>query len=758
MKKQKIALIGAVALVGVLASCGSSSDKTTTKKDLGTLDVYVNYSGTDGITLRSETFYNSVESKTYTKGELLPTWKEFASKVGVTIREASSYQSSTDNDTYTAVKNNNYASDTDATQKIDLFYNTTSNINTMGAAGECVDLSEHLDEMPNFKAWTEKNPTLFNQIKKGSAFYYTPYCDGYNDIEKMFIMDTEMVSKVLAADANYDTTTKSGKGADSNALQYSEDAHYTSFIDANGNAGGKNLPTSQLKVSISVNATAKEVTLGQADNIITQQNALLAQGCTGEQLGKQFYEYMNTVYGGLVKDGTYSSLADAFISESAAYNVDELIALMRVIKANPGLITGDSKQEVEIVCPRGQANNRVDNILDLLQMWGIQGTTSEKDNLYFAADGTLNCLETTAQTYEGLEYLHEMYSEGLIHGDFYKKGSKSSSYYLNKYFAKTDADYGYGFMLYDYAASTGASNDMVDGIGTDPKKRKNTSLSVTGVRAVLSPMTYWATGEGWNASTGSLTDFSNKTLFRFSDDNRGLKSNSWCIPASTDNLEGALALMDYMFSEEGSAIQDFGPTSYYEVKGGYKTPTSAVKALIAAQSTDFFTCMRRYIGSTHGIGHIRSEDIQIASCNSYAAVGLTNVENAIKSGVLIFSNTDQENKYAVTSNNKSGKAINDSVPSAGYETISNENAKTYDAITSFFNADKCSDTASGWVLIVQNGVNYTQSLGTTKNTNNSYTFQDVKGTSEQTNKNKVYLYTMAGYIGRTAIPSYANQA
>ena len=46
-------------------------------------------------------------------------------------------------------------------------------------------------------------------------------------------------------------------------------------------------------------------------------------------------------------------------------------------------------------------------------------------------------------------------------------------------------------MLYDYSASTGASNDRVDGIGSV------NAVSVQGVRPIIPPFAYWATENGY---------------------------------------------------------------------------------------------------------------------------------------------------------------------------------------------------------------------------------------------------------------------
>ncbi len=730
---------------------GSTTPTKAPVKDLGRLDIHISYSGKQGVSIVGDSFYNTVENVNYTKGALLPTWKALGELTGTTVKDASSYSDDTDDKTYNTVKTNGYKSQTDSSQMIDLYYSTVKNINTMGGADQAVDLLKHLDKMPNFAAWLKKNPTMKRAIMSGTSIYYTPYFDGYQDVERMFVMDTNLAKAVLDTEDYTLGTTKNGKGADANGLQA---AAYQPVINADYNYAADQ------KVSVLKDGKVVEITIKKTENIIKQQNALLANGCTGAELAQQFKTYLNNAFGEYIGKGEgkiFENLSDIFISESAAYNSDELIALMRVVKANPGVISGDANVEIEGLCPRGVANNRVDNIADFMQIWGIQGMTSKKDMLYFNSNGQLLDAATTKQTYDGIQNLSALYDEGLILANFWDSSSKlGGTGYLNKYFAKTVDNGGYGFMLYDYAASTGASNTKVDGIGTDPSKLVEGYKEVNGVRAILPPLAYWATGEGFDSQNQELRDLTGKELLRYSEENRSLKNNAWCIPTSTDNLDAALAMMDALFTVEGTRIQDFGPNNgkYWTlgVIAGEEAPimTSAVKEMIGSSGTDFWTFMRSYIGSTHGVGHVRSTAIQIQSCNAYAQVGLNNLENAIAAGVVVANRVDKNPDV-----NDSGYTWDTTAPTAGYENVTQENANQYDALTSFWNSDKCAASANGWVAIVAakyGEFSNTTVIGKTKNTNVDYTYADVLG--QISKKNTIYLYTMASSLGGAAIPGF----
>ena len=426
MKKKNLALIGLTVLAGLsLASCGGGTTPSSTKNnstgtstpstsakpapeivDTKGLDICLNYQGKQGITAR-DSIYNSVEKTNYSKNELLPTWKTFKSKLAITdIRDASDYSTSKDDDTYNKFTNG-FVSQTDSNQMIDLFYNTTANIEKMGAAGNAVDLLKLVNEgkMPNFKKWLDANPTMAKAITKGGKIYYTPYFDGYQDVERMFVMDTKVASAVLDA-VNFDSfdTTLSGKGGAENTLKENK---YTPYMNST-----YNYKDAKTKVQCLKGNNVVDLEIQQTENIILQQNKLLANGCTGKQLAEQFRAYLDKAFAGNIGSGKlFEKYSDIFVSESAAYNADELIALMRVVKANPGVVTGDRNAQVVGLFPRGVANNRVDNMADFMQIWGIQGMTSKCEMLYFAADGTLNDAATTQQTYDGLSYLSALYPQ-----------------------------------------------------------------------------------------------------------------------------------------------------------------------------------------------------------------------------------------------------------------------------------------------------------------------------------------------------------
>lgn len=783
MKKNTLALAGLVALTGfALTSCGPTDVEqggdvynkdaynfidaptapTYTALANSDVNVYLNYAGESGITYVSESsYFNPIENATYSKGSLLPTWTELGKVTKLNLKDVASYSDTSDADTYKTVSGQGFV--TAQGERIDLFANTVKNINTMGADGKAVNLAEHLDKMPHFKAYLEANPSIRQQITVGDGeIYYTPYFDGYNEIERMFMMDISFVQKVLDV-TSFDAfdTTASGS-SDSKGVT---GAYYQPFINAD-----YNYADATTTVPVSVKATSKNITIKRTENIIKQQNTLLAAGTTGKALAQQFQNYIKAAFGDNVGEGkTYANYSEIFVGEAAAYNADELVALMRVIKANPKLISNGEKDEVEIFFPRGEAANRVANVLDLAQIWGIKGLDAEANNFYFDANGKLNSLATTQASFDALYLLNNLYNEGLIIENFYNvPASPSGTRYLDRYFKKTTNDYGYGFMMYDYSAATTAANDSVDGVGTNPGSRKVTTANykLDSIRPVVSPLTMWATGTTWSHDQ-ALTNMTGKSLIRYAESNRTLKTGSWCIPmpdASKDvtiNVDGALRLMDVMFSEYGALVNTFGPTQYWyhptnvegttpmistNISGAEKAPflSGALTQEIKASGKAFWNYMRENIGATHGIGGVRNNQADYQATNVYGQRGLDNVKNAIASGAMKLAQvmkTGEENFFA-------------SVPVNYSASVSSTAANAYDGLTQFW-TDPKTTTKTNWVTIVAKTPSETVGTVTTSpSSSQELTLPQVLAL--QASYNTTFLYAYANSLGASYIPDYAN--
>jgi putative aldouronate transport system substrate-binding protein len=695
MKKISLIALTALAALG-LASCGGQGGEQAVAKN-GKLNIFLNYNGQNGVSyIKTEPFNNTVDGMTYTQGALLPTWRAFAENLQVDIVDVAEYSTSKDNDTYDAVVAKNFVGANGAA--IDLFYNSVTNIKKMASAGTAVDLMDYLvaGDMPHFARYLSENPEVLDMCaiydKDGNPhIYYTPYFDGYQQIERMFIMDTEMVERLLDVEGAGDTTAALGEGRLAGN-------YYKPYMDAAFNYKDKVTHVS------SVNDKDEVITVEvqQTANIILQQNAALKLNAntTGKELVAQFQAYLKAAY------PTYSGkLSEIFTGVKAVYNPDDLVALLRVVKANPATATGVSEcKEVTTLFPRGEAANRMENMYDFAAIWGLNGVDSESNNLFFDGAGKLNVLGGMQASYDALVLLNQLYNEGLIQKNFHELGTKKGTYYLDQYFKNTSANSGAGFMLYDYCASTTVGNKVdANGVGTKTEQRQGVYAGKdrTGIRPVLAPVTYWNTSYAATNTDklvdalGQAVDRDKKTLTRFSDSNRALKSNSWCIPTNAQNKAAAVKLMDYLYSAEGSNINDFGPAAYQgdysnDIIYGEWVPTlgAPLIAMYLQSGTDFWSFMRENIGSTNGIGSIRSDALDMQVTNQYAQVGLKNVQKAVKLGIMTLANCKTAENYG----------WNASVPT-NWQVSENSDAKnSYKKVNDFWNAS--STGAVGWKAVV----------------------------------------------------------
>lgn len=796
--KKKIMLSGVSALaVLALASCGTepvidgsykkgadagtytlndynySLDYSEELKDKN-IDIYINYEGESGITFRGTSWFNSIDGKTYTQGSLLPTWARIAELTKTNIREASGYTATSMENAYVSVETAGYKSEVDSSRNIDLFYNTTDNLKKAGNSGRLRNIydavypdgentTKETSKMPNLWEFLENNPSIKQSVIVNEGhMYYTPYLDGDNEVQNTFLMDTEMVTKLFEHITECDTTKKNGgENPDKNVLKTGS---YRPFIT-----------TDDAQVTVSVNGEAKTYNLGTPEgNIIALQNELLqrSEGCTGQELATLLDTYIRTKYAALFTDGVYESPADLYITEAAAYNTDELIALMRVIKANPGVITGSEDKEVTIFFPRGETSSAIDNVYDLAQLWGVQGVDAENGNYYFAADGTLNALETTYASYDALNYLSAIYSEGLIKDRFYAtQATSTSTRYYDSYFKKSDKAGNFGFMMYDDPSIITAANE-------------EETAGTKGIRSILPPRTYWTTSGNtaqqhlYDENGATIT--TNKSLVRYYESNRSLQTTSWAIPDNSDNYEAALRIMDFMYSGIGQLIQNYGPEVYWKDSYNEETKEITPKATaeliageenaiiseytrleLSASKADFWSFMRGYVGATHGIGYVRLSGLNLQVTNTYGRVGLNNIKNAIASNVLAHALINAKDDAT-----ESKYTWNRSVPTE-FTTAVTDTQGEWSGLTGFWAVDKVNKN-EGWVNLIV--TQYTENTGNmiaagtddtvfiikTAINGKQITYKDMY--QQMGKMNSKCLWALARTLGDACIPAYVNEA
>lgn len=615
MKLLKVLASGAmIAALATVASCKKDDEK---KKDTTNVHVSINYMDGDthyGITYQGSTATKDMSDATLTKGTMLPTWKAFAENLGLSLVDSANYTKSY-GDEWDQYNKEGFI-DTNGNQ-IDLMMCDGKASATAANAGKLMSITKLLDEgkLPNFKKWLETNDatgSIMGSMKSTDGeVYYTPYFDGLNNVEKMLQMNVEMVEKLLDEETpTFDTTNAKTSNFKAQVPAWDEEVIPVTAAD------GKT-------------ATTIKVTIPANKNIITQQNAIDTKN--GATYTQALRDYIDEVYADYLGEGKlYSKRSEIFTSVSACYNADELVALFRCVQNNPRYLTGGDT--IYAFAPRAAAANRQISVLALASMWGVRGLVGEKGQLYFGNDGKLVDGRTQKNTYDAIDNLHELYTEGMFPDKYYAGLNGDTA---NDTYRKTLLTNGTLFSVYDFNNSTNFNSDVTSGSKTNK------------LEAVLPAVAKWDDG---NDSTG---------YFHYTEDNRSLKTGGWAIMADTDNLDDACKLMDYIWTDEGADIQDYGPntTAYrkavttYDANGkrvaGAGTMDINGSPVVvwsdkitsnASFKSGFANFMRNIVGSTHGIGHRRSDGIDYQTTPSaYGKSGSAKLSTCIANGTMILA-------------------------------------------------------------------------------------------------------------------------
>ena len=562
----------------------------------------------DGTVLRMATGYNSTKTGisftgdsgiadgitladgvTYHVGDLKPTWVEVENRLKVDFV-----------DLYTG-KNSTKEFDhwKDRLNEVDMVSGTASTLTEYGVAGKLVNIAEYLDYMPNFKAYLEANPIVRLSITgdtKTGAIYFSPYFDGVNDIERMPLMRTDWVEKLLNGEGKF--TAEASKNLAASV--------YTPYMPTSG----KVTVDAVSKDGKSVISLTKDY--DKAGNIIATMNAALAAGTvSGVDAVNMLRDYIDAAYNGHY--GT--NRADLFIGQDAAWDADELVALLRCVVANPQTLNGT--ESVQGLFSREDENNqrRVDMFRFCGTLFGVRGLESRSDYLYVGNDGKLHDARNEADTYAALERMNAMAQEGLISSS-YINGEKVGTEAM----LKNDA----GFMHYDYNQTQTVYNETVLSEGEQ-------------YRAVIIPVARWNDGTG-------------ETFMRFTESWRSVKTDGWAISLegvgnNKDKLNAALALIDYAYSTEGQILMSYGPDAFikHDENGnmvmfdfnGAKWPEIAdatFKELWLLANGNYTNYARIYLGST--LSFVKSQSFEYQCTSIAGKEGAKLISTAIALGVI----------------------------------------------------------------------------------------------------------------------------
>ena len=346
-------------------------------------------------------------------------------------------------------------------------------------------------------------------------------------------------------------------------------------------------------------------------NIVSLMNEKGAM--SGVEAVNMLREYIDKAYNGYY--GTKRS--DLFVGQSAAWDADELVALLRCVISNPQTLNGTDY--VEGIFSREDNNNqrRIDLFRLAGHLFGVRGMESRKDYLYVGTDGTLHDARQEADAYGALVRMNWMAQEGLIAASFVNSEELTSSMYL-----ENDA----GFMSYDYNQTQTAMN-----------KTKLRNDAGEKYMAVMPPIAPWY-------DKGEEEDGEhNPTFMR-------VKTDGWAISkagvAGDDNkLYAALALIDYAYSPEGQILMSYGPDAFIKTKedGSYETflfngkempviADATYAELWEKASGNYTNYARQYLGST--LSFVKSQAFEYQCTHELGKIGAGYISNAIGLGTI----------------------------------------------------------------------------------------------------------------------------
>jgi putative aldouronate transport system substrate-binding protein len=567
------------------------SNFLTESDDEVTVNTAINYEGR-GITYQETSPYEALNGKTYTAGMIMPVWEAIGDRLNINFVDTK--QASNTNNQFQA-----YA--TVGFEGADVINATSLLLSEYGVQGNFLDLSKYLNYMPNLNRFLQENPSVRTSMTSANgAIYYTPYFDGFGEIEQMFLMRIDWVEDILdLASPTFDSTA------------------FTTSMTVQKVTGA----TMDVDVLVAnADGSTRTVSKDRSQNILDILAGLTTK--TGASLANAFRTYIQDVYG----DQGYAKLSDVFVGTDAAYDTDELVALMYVIKANPQFLTREfgtgeyteavPKTAVEVYFARTSQTSRIRNFFRGLEMFGVRGAFSRYQWAYFNEDGVVEDGRVQQNTLDAVDQLQKMYVDGLIPVNF----DEGSNYDWRANLLRGS----YGFMTYDYNASSTPNGYIDEAKKYDPTFR---------FEAVLPPVVDWlGTGE----------------YFHFSEGVRAVKSEAWGIPAHVEEDPVKLArvltlfdqLYDYSSNDSVGNIHLYGPTGWIDGTveyNGVDIPAISDDALAEMQaltSGNMINYLRRYVGATMPIGHIRSLGLEFQTLSSQGASGIQRVNTAVQAGTF----------------------------------------------------------------------------------------------------------------------------
>jgi len=497
------------------------------------------------------------DGTTITQGDLKPTWQYIQKTLGITIVDATIQDQSAG----TMINAEKKAGFTDAT----IFGGNScaEKLMNYGAQGYFINLKKYLKYMPNLTRYLNNNPDIAKAITAyDGGIYHLPYVAEINNYARVVNARSNWITGLLDSTTNLVTETDTLTVA------------YNGYWNRN--------PT----------------------NVIDLQNKASQGGRLNQKTALSVLKrYISTTYPNLSKP------SDLYLGETAQYDMDELIALWRVIKLSPNTLskitTGKVVSGAKITpyfVRKGSYKNEVLRLVTFFDGEKCHSTDSSSASacLYTTDDDKMVFSYANKSFLQKVEYLKQIYSEGLICKTFASAPDKTD-FRKNLFFSDTnEGQKEFGFMTMDWITSTTNGNDKI--------------------QCMLPPVTT-ITGAG-------ITQF-----IHYLENTRSIKPDGWAISAAADEQarNAALMLFDYMFSEEGQTIQNYSVPAAWATGELYTgldgTEYPKFNSWIINKSNellngDIASFLRDYMGSQISLGYQKNMGVELQLTNGNGKKGL----------------------------------------------------------------------------------------------------------------------------------------
>ena len=603
-----------------------------------TIDSIILYKNVAGMTYRQEGSSTLLNGNTYQKGDLLPMWEELEKEFEVEFHDVADYSCNSVRNSINSYINNDYRGIGD--EWVELLMATNENIEVLYMSNKLISLSDNFDKMPNFKKFLDDNPAIAAQLKQEDGkIYNTPYFNGANNLEKNLMINVDYVKRLLDDEYsinNMDITANMTENLGN---------IYTAFYP---NVSGQIVKVANYDCSRTYDLVIGSAKEGK-NAIEIQNNLAVKNGLTLVEALRNYIDQAYRYNDELKK--LYPNRSDIFLSASACYNVDDMVALWRCIKANPSYLTNGEYNNIEVFFPRSGEASRQTDVLQLLEAFGVRGMSSECDYLYFGNDQVLHDARIEEETYRALQKLNEIYQEGLIVQN-YQNGLGGNP--RNEWRSYLLAN-GTGVVSYDYVSSTAFY------VGEDSKSSSYT--------VILPPVAKWDVD--YDPNYNSL----NCDYFHFSESLEGLKSGGFCIPSYNDyyDIDQLFSILDYMFTDEGSDLVNYGPnttdfraevTEYDDNHNRISNAINNPNGMISIADEDYVKISdklleefknrnlvsyqdyyQQYVGSQFPIGYNFSYGLSYQFLTSSLQNGINNIKKAINCGGMYTLNISDTSSF-----------------------------------------------------------------------------------------------------------------